>query len=351
MNNQRVSVFRRKNRWGLTALCVFACMFLSPVLGVAAVMPQMMTMVPVALLALLGYVGPVSVIVCVSMVMALCTTLFGFWGALAAGIMLIPVIIVSGVVVDRERPFWQGVAAGCLAMFVSMGAVMVLLTVLSGSDVVTAISNMVRQAFEASGALGDSLLAVLAQLGIIEPHNGTVGSMDALARSQMVESLILMMDSALRLEIPMQMATGAVAAGLLGQAVLRKGLISRGEKKDYRPLKTWNVPTGWGRVLGLTLLALFVLAQIVPFAMSSMYYVFGGVFEQLFAIQGIAAVCYWLEKKNKSVMIQGLVFVLGYFMFRPTAIILGIMDQTFDFTRRRAEMAENRINPFDPRAV
>ena len=59
--------------------------------------------------------------------------------------------------------------------------------------------------------------------------------------------------SVLRLELPMQMATGAVAAGLLGQAVLRKGLISRGEKVEYPKLSSWRVPKGWGRILGGTL--------------------------------------------------------------------------------------------------
>ena len=49
----------------------------------------------------------------------------------------------------------------------------------------------------------------------------------------------------MRLEIPMQMATGSVAAGVLGQAALRKGVLSRGDKVDYPPLRTWSVPKGW----------------------------------------------------------------------------------------------------------
>ena len=67
---------------------------------------------------------------------------------------------------------------------------------------------------------------------------------------------------------------------------------------DYPPLRTWTVPKGWGRVLGATLAALYVLTLIVPSFTSSMFYVFTGVFEQIFALQGIAAVCYYLRARG-----------------------------------------------------
>ena len=177
----------------------------------------------------------------------------------------------------------------------------------------------------------------------------TLATLDAAARGQLIEQLVLIMDTLMRLEIPMQMATGSVAAGVLGQAALRKGVLSRGDKVDYPPLRTWTVPKGWGRVLGATLAALYVLTLIVPSFTSSMFYVFTGVFEQIFALQGIAAVCYYLNEKGKGRVAQGLVFALGYFAIRPAAILIGIADQTFDVVHRREKMEEETPNPFDPR--
>ena len=173
----------------------------------------------------------------------------------------------------------------------------------------------------------------------------------------------MMVDSMLRLEIPMQMATGSVAAGLLGQAVLRKGVLSRGEKIDYPPLRTWCVPKGWGRVLGATLAVLYVLSLVVPSVTSSMFYVFSGVFEQVFALQGIAAICYVLHEKGRGRGAQRLAFIVCYLLVGPAAILLGpigmilgmavlmtgLADQTFDFTHRRVKIEENKPNPFDPR--
>ena len=169
--------------------------------------------------------------------------------------------------------------------------------------------------------------------------------LDAATREQLSAQLVLAVDTVMRLEIPMQMATGSVAAGVLGQAALRKGVLSRGDKVDYPPLRTWSVPKGWGRVLGATLAALYVLTLVVPSMTSSMFYVFSGVFEQIFALQGIAAVCYYLHGKGRGRVAQGVVFVL----VQPAALLIGIADQTFDVVHRREKMEEERPNPFDPR--
>lgn len=76
---------------------------------------------------------------------------------------------------------------------------------------------------------------------------------------------------------------------------------------------------------------------------------FSGVFEQIFALQGIAAVCYYLHGKGRGRVAQGVVFVLGYFLVQPAALLIGIADQTFDVVHRREKMEEERPNPFDPR--
>ena len=339
----------------MTVVSVVACMVLSPVLSLSLFLPQIVTVLPVALLALLGFVGPVSAVACSGVLVALCASLFGMWGAVAAALFFVPVTVVSAMMVERRRSFWPSVAAGGVTMFVSIGAVLGLLSLLAGSDIVSAISQLTRQMFDASGAIGDSVLSMMMQLGLITAQDGsaaTVEALDPAAREQLIAALVMTMDSVLRLEVPMQMATGSVAAGLLGQAMLRRGVLSRGEKVAYPPLRTWMVPSGWGRVLGVTLAALYLMVMLVPQVSTSMYYVFGGVFEQVFAVQGIAAACFYLHVRGKGKGVQAVVFALGYFVLRPAAIVLGIVDQTFDFTHRRERLGEEqkKFNPFDPKA-
>ena len=116
----------------------------------------------------------------------------------------------------------------------------------------------------------------------------------------------------------------------------------------YPKLSTWRVPKGWGRILGGTLAALYVLSRLLPNTVSTMFYVFSGIFDQVFALQGIAAICYLLHSKGKKGFLKGLVFVLGYTLLRSPAVMVGIFDQIVDFTHRR-ENLEKDENPFDPR--
>ena len=64
MENKNISLLRRSNRWGWTTLSIALCMLLSPLLAVSVFIPQGMTLVPIALLLLVGYVGPVSAAAC-----------------------------------------------------------------------------------------------------------------------------------------------------------------------------------------------------------------------------------------------------------------------------------------------
>lgn len=352
MDNQKVSVFQQKNNWGLTVACIVACLLLSPVFGVGVMLPQVLSAIPVLMLALLGYVGPVSAVVCSVILVSLTTTLFGVWGGLSAVLLILPTVIVSVVMLEREAPFWQCVAAGGVMEFASMGVVVALLSALAGNDVVSALGAMLEEMLAASGAMGDTMLTLFMQMGLISAPEGVdLGGMMALdpqMKTELLNGIVLMLDSVLRLELPMQMATGAVAAGLLGQAALRKGLLHRGEKVEYPRLKTWRVPKGWGRILGGTLLALYLLSMLVPRSMTTMFYVFNGVFDQIFSLQGIAAICYMLDEHEKSARWQRLVFLVGYFFLGSMAVMVGILDQAVDFAHRREKLDELE-NPFDPR--
>ena len=352
MDNQKVTVFRQKNKPGLTVASIVACLLLSPVIGMGVFLPQVLSAIPVMLLALLGYVGPISAAVCSGILVALTSTLFGVWGGVCAALLILPTVLVSGVMLEREQPFWQSVAGGGVTMFASMGVVVALLSALAGSDVVSALAGIMDEMFLVSGTLGDVMLSIFMQTGMISAPEGVeLGGMLALdpqVKKDLLDTLVMMMDSVLRLELPMQMATGSVAAGLLGQAVLRKGLIHRGEKVAYPRLKSWRVPKGWGRILGGTLALLYVLAMLVPRSMNTMFYVFSGVFDQIFALQGIAAICYMLDERGKSPRWQRLVFVVGYLFLNSVAVMVGVLDQAADFAHRREKLDEEE-NPFDPR--
>ena len=352
MDNQKVKVFRQTNKWGLTAACVVACLLLMPVFGVGVMLPQVLSAVPVLLLAMLGYAGPVSAAVCSAILVSVPTMIFGVWGGISALLLIVPTVLVSAIMLEREQPFWQCVAAGAVTEFASMGAVVALLSVLAGNDVVSALGVMLEDMMAASGAMGDTMLTLFMQMGLISAPEGVdLGGMMALdpqLKSELLNSIVIMMDSVLRLELPMQMATGSVAAGLLGQAVLRKGMLHRGVKVEYPRLKTWRVPKGWGMILGGTLAVLYLLSALVPKSMTTMFYVFNGVFDQVFSLQGIAALCYMLDEHGKSQRWQRLVFVAGYFLLGSMAVMVGIFDQAMDFAHRREKLDEEE-NPFDPR--
>ncbi len=352
VDNQKVTVFGKKNKAGLTAAVIVACLAVSPMLGTGVFLPQVLTTVPVLLLAMLGFIGPVSMAACSGILVVMCSALFGMWGGLSAALLIAPTVIVSGVMIERERPFWESVAASSVTMFASMGVVVGLLSLLAGSDVVTALAQIMREMLDAYSGIGDMLLTLMMQMGLLSAPEGVepggMAALDPQVREQLISSLVLLMDSALRLELPMQMATGSVTAGLLGQAVLRKGVIAGGQQVEYPPLKTWRVPKGWGRILGGTLAALYLLAMLVPQSMNTMFYVFSGVFNKVFALQGIAAVCYLLDEHSKPKAWQVVVFVAGYFFLGTFAVMVGILDQAMDFSHRR-EVLDREQNPFDPR--
>ena len=352
MDNQKVTVLRQKNKWGLTIASIVACLLLSPAFSVGVLLPQVLSAVPILLLALLGYVGPVSAAACSAILVSLTSVLFGVWGGVSALMLIVPTVLIPAIMLERDQPFWQCVAAGAVTMFAAMGAVVALLSMLAGNDVVSALAGLLEEMLAASGPMGDTMLSLFAQMGLVTAPEGLeLGGMVALdpqVKSELLRTIVVMMDSVLRLELPMQMATGAVAVGLLGQAVLRKGLISRGMKVEYPRLKTWRVPKGWGRILGGTLLVLYLFSMLVPRSMTTMFYVFNGVFDQVFSLQGIAALCYMLDEHGKSRRWQRLVFIAGYFLLGSFAVMIGVMDQAVDFAHRREKLDEQE-NPFDPR--
>lgn len=355
MENQKVSLFRQKNRWGATVLSIVLCVvLLIPAMTAAVMSPQILMFIPVLVLALLGFVGPVSAVFCSALCVALGFLLLDVLGGLCAALFLVPAVIASAVTVERRMPFTMSVGVCGGTMFVSMAVIMAILSAAAGTDIVSAISGLLRQSFEMLGDMADPVLAAFAQMGVISAPEGvdlaavlSGALLEAQDRAQLVNSLIYFIDSGLRYELPAQMVTGSLAVGLLGQAALRRGVLRRGTQVPYLPLRTWRLPKGWGRVLGVTLAAFYLGAMLLPERMTSAFYVFGSVFDEIFMLQGIAAVCYVLHRRGMTRVWQGVVFVAGYFLVGTVAIVLGIADQAFDFTHRRAEL-DKADNPYDP---
>ena len=333
-----------RNRIGMTVLSILLCLVLSPVLMIALCLPQALGLFPVVLLALLGYVGPVSAVGCCAAMAGAAWMLFGGIGALSMAVYLLPILIISAYYVDRRQSFWPSAAGTAITLFASLSAVAALLSAAAGTDVVSAFSELTRQSFIAANPVSDSVLMMLAQTGVLELENGIpqisriTGLLTDAARESLVAQMVTVIDVTLRLEMPMQMATGAVAAGVLGQSVLRRGMRRRGMDIPTEPMRKWRIPKGWGRVLGLTLVALYVMMMLMPGAMSSMTYVFSGVLQQVFALQGIAALRYILHKRGAKRIWHGVVFFAGYFLFSSVMDMLGIVDQLMDFSHRREEL-------------
>lgn len=351
MENQKIWLFRQKNRWGLTVLSILLFFVLAPVVGLTVMLPQVLTLTPVLLTALLGYVGPVSAVVCTGLLVGVGGSFYGTFGVLGALLLFVPVILASAMTVERQKPFWQSAAIGAAAMFVSMGAVIGLLTAVTGSDVVTAFTQLMRDMFADMGAMADSLILFFAQSGMLTLPDGAEAAaglaLSPEMRAEVVNTIALIVDSVLRLELPAQMATGSVAAGVLGQMLLRKAMLARGNQVEYPRFHTWRLPKGWGRVLGGTLAAFYVAAQLVPDRMNSTLYVFSMIFDLVFAIQGVSALCYVLHKRGKGKWWKLAAFIAGCFAARTVAMMIGIADQAADFTHRRAEL-DGGENPYDP---
>ena len=75
----------------------------------------------------------------------------------------------------------------------------------------------------------------------------------------------------------------------------------------------------------------------------SRYYVFGGVFERAYALQGVAAVCYILDQRGKGRGWKLLVFALGMTLLSSAAIVVGIADQAMDITKRREALGSTGL--------
>ncbi len=355
MEKRRFTFASQKNRWGLTILSVILFIMLGPFASVLAFLPRMMTALPIILIILLGYVGIVSTVVCTAVVTAYAALLFGAYGAIGALVFLVPPLVSTAVLSERNMPFFRSCAISGTVMIICEYLVLAIISMVTGQDAVSAIMQLFVDFFNENSMLTSSLLDMMMQNGLIT-INQAVSSVSQLTdadRIVILQSLIRSMDQLLRLEVPMQIATGAVSMGLLGQFLMRYAMRTKGEKADCPAFRTWRIPDGFGRVMLITVGAMYIMS-LIGRGMDAMFTVVSGVFEQLLGLQGIAALCYMLHQNGKSRKAQIWVFILGYFVLGIAAVIAGIIDQTFDFTHRREELKkldeQRRRDAYDPKA-
>ena len=350
MDSQKFSFLSQPNRWGLTAVILVFCIVFSPFVSVLAFIPRILTALPLLVLVCFGYVGPVSAIGCMVIYTAFFSMLFGPGGFLGGLLFFVPAAVVSLTMVEKEEKFWKATMISTGVMLVSEYLILLLVLAITGKDVVSAISGLFSEVIAESN-LQDQLVLILSQFGAIAGSDGAavdVATLTEVQKSTILKNFLSYYDQILRLEIPMQIATGAVSVGVLGQSLLRKSLLSRGIETAYPRMRTWRLPKGWGRVLGITALVLLLLSELNK-NITALSYVFSGLFQQIFALQGIAALGWVAHKQGRGKGTQALIFVLGYFFMSIPAIIVGFADQAFDFTKRRAEMdEEEKRTSYDP---
>ena len=355
MEKRQFRFASQKNRWGFTILSIILCIILGPFASALALIPRMMTALPLMLIILLGYVGIVSTVVCTAILTAYASMLFGIWGTLGALIFLLPPLIVSAVTSERNVAFWKASAVSGLVMLLCEYIVLAIISMVAGQDAVSATMQLFVDFFNENKQLTNVLVDGLMQSGLLTSSSAisSISLMTDAERISILQSLIQGMDQVLRLEVPMQIATGAVSVGLLGQFMIRKSMLRKGEKVDCPAFRTWCIPKGFGRIMAATVLALYLISMIGN-RNNAMFYVVSGVFEQFLALQGIAAICYMLHKNGKTRGWQIASFIIGYFFLNMVVVIVGIIDQAFDFTHRREEIQkieeQQKRDAYNPRA-
>ncbi|MBQ8093772.1 MAG: DUF2232 domain-containing protein [Clostridia bacterium] len=355
MNTKTFSFAAQKNRWGLTVFSTILFIILGPFMSIMAFIPRMMTALPLALIILLGYVGPVSFIMCTGICIAYAALVFGVWGAVGTAVFLIPPVICTAFTCERNMPFWKAGTIIGAATLVCEYLVLAIISMVAGQDAISAIMQMFVDFFNENSALTTALVDGFIQSGLLTAPDTLISAaqLSEPDRIAILQNLIQNMDRLLRLEVPMQIATGAVSVALLGQFMMRKSMRAKGENPDCPPVRLWSIPSGFGRIMAITVAALY-LVTLVSRGTSAMFYVVSGVFEQFLALQGIAAVCYLLHENGKSRGWQIAVFIVGYFVLNMVAVVLGVVDQAFDFTHRREKIKEleekKKRDAYDPRA-
>ena len=342
------------NRWGFAALAAILAFILFPVFGLTLFLPRLMTVIPILLVLLLAAAGPVCVLLCTAILAGWTGFLFsawgqGIWGVLCSLLFHVPLLMTALWAAETKKNFWLASVFSAAAMFAGCCLVIGVIGMRTGTDAVSAVIRLMRESVASVEGLDVMMAEAFRQAGLIGGGKG--GAMTAEEVASAMSLILNAEDMILRSQIPVQIATGSVAAGCMSQFLLRRAANRRGGEYECLPFRTWRIPKGWGRVLGGTLAAFFLLARLAPDYAGNMFSVVFGLFSQVFAIQGIAALLWLMNERGRGRKVQLVLFALGYFLLITPFMIFGIADQAFDPTKRREKLGDgNEYNPFDPRA-
>ncbi len=105
---------------------------------------------PLALVCLLSYVGPISAAgtaLLVSLVFGTVAELFGagWLGFFGSVLFLVPYLLVASLLAEKKRGFWQSVGISAAVLFVGACSVTGLIGMVSGMDVVSALTHLIRE--------------------------------------------------------------------------------------------------------------------------------------------------------------------------------------------------------------
>lgn len=350
----------------LTAVYFLGLLALWSMLGPIFVFPYPAMLLCVYVLCAGVSAGPIAGALCAVLSVGYAFYLGGAPGALCLCLCLVPALFVGAYCLLKPLPFPLSVAL-CFGALL-LGGLLALCAALAlcGGDLSTVLSERLHALLlqspqtdtlltygYVSGLLplsGDiKIPALAAPSGVTMPGAPTLFGSSILlnpqAREELLRSLLLTFRVVFCRDVPGQLLCGSLLGGVLLQALPRRALRRKGEGIELPPLRTWHVPSGYGRLIVLPALVTGVWFTFSPageaggftytsgayIAFSALY----GAMNLIFALQGLAVLDFMLHRSGKGRSMRTVVAVAAFVLLGSIASLAGLLDQSFDFRHLR----------------
>lgn len=276
----------------------------------------------------------------IGLLLFVANTLAGIWGALFMLLAYVPACITLCVMLRQKKPVYQVVYAGAAAAMVSLCAFIALTVALWPKGLTQTLVELVQSLFDRARELDPAapFLISLEDLGITGD----------------------MLDSALRTAIPTQMALHAGLSSLLGVSLplamlRRKGWAERAS--ELSPLHDWYVPRRVGRVVGLSYLAVLLLAMMGVESFLPLSMVMWQPMLVLYGAAGLAGLSATLRRRGVSraarhgVVAAALLFAYllqSVALLSSAPVLLGFWMEYRRMREHKILMGNNPLGPADP---
>ncbi len=299
---------------------------------------------PVILAVCGARAGLVPMAACGMLAVAACYLLFGqAAAALVMALYLLPFLALNAFCFLRKIPFWQAAAAHAVLLAAVQTAILMVFRQMVGGDLfIGGADYLVDQV--AASPYGDLILIQLYQSRLLNVPEELVTGPKALleafyaslttslltasVRTELLNGLRTLLQSALYALLPSTVIKNAILAGVFGMAfpilALRKKAVIL---MEMPPFSTWHL----SRRAGMQMLVLG-LGGMLPYVASSQGIMLAGnmmgaAFSTVFAIQG-AALLDFVQKKNGTRRFWRRVWPCLIYLMVPTLLmIMGIADQ------------------------